>query len=344
MASLKVAMRISDFERMAFVVGAPRCGTTFISRLLGRHPQLSFSLVKEPHFFSLHDLRENSDGELRDLVENEYLQRFFEPGGARIGAEGSVSYLYTPEQLKLVLRLWPDSRFIIAVRDPMAMLPSLHARLVYTGDESIISFEDAWAAIPDRAAGRRIPRSCIDPRFLRYDEAARFGTYVERMFAAVGRDRCLVVVFDDLAADGRGEAKRIVNFLGLDPIEPPPPRPRRATYQVRYPWLQRLLKRPPQPLRPLLAGHHYRRRIVADVETDDGGSETLEKMLSIRKRLLRWNRVAGPKPPVPLAVQQDIKMRLQGEVDHLGELIGRDLGHWLQLQRERDGISRLASP
>ncbi len=323
-------MQISDFDRFAFVVGAPRCGTTTISRLLRTHPQLSFSLVKEPHFFSQHDLRGSPDQHLRALVESEYLERFFDPSqDGRIGAEGSVSYLYAPEQMEPVLRLWPDSRFIIAVRDPLVMLPSLHARLIYTGDESITRFEDAWAAIPDRAAGRRIPRSCIDPRWLRYDEAARFGTYVERMFAAVGRERCLVVVFDDLAADASSQSRRIVDFLGLDPVEPVALGPKRPTRHVRYPWLQRLLKRPPQRLRPFLAGQQYRRRVVKDVASGDGRSDAVEKILSFRKRLLRWNRVPGVKLPVPLALQTEIKARLQDEIDHLGELIGRDLSHWL---------------
>ena len=320
-------MKISDFDRFAFVVGAPRCGTTTIARLLASHPQLSFSQVKEPHFFAMHDLRGMPDVDARALVENEYLDRFFDPDSpARIGAEGSVSYLYAPEQLQPALELWPDSRFIIAVRDPLSMLPSLHARLFYLGDETIRSFPEAWAAIPDRAAGRRIPRSCVDPRFLRYDEAGRLGTYVERMFAAVGRERCLVVVFDDLVADSAGQSARIIDFLGLDPIEPLPLRAERRSRQVRYPWLQRLLKRPPMRVRSYLAGHHYRRRLVKDA---DDSSDTVEKVLSIRKRLLRWNRIDGDKPLVPLSVQQEISGRLRGEIDHLGELIGRDLGHWL---------------
>ena len=322
-------MQISDFDRFAFIVGAPRCGTTTISRLLASHPQLSFSMVKEPHFFAMHNLRGRPGEEVRSLVESDYLDRFFDSSSsARIGAEGSVSYLYTPEQLEPVLKLWPDSRFIVAVRDPLAMLPSLHGRLFYLGDETIGSFEQAWAAIPDRAAGRRIPRSCIDPRFLRYDEAGRLGTYVERLFAAVGRKRCLVVVFDDLIADSAEQSRRIVEFLGLDPIEPLPLRAERRSRQVRHPWLQRLLKRPPMRVRAYLAGHHYRRRLVKD--GDDSGGEAVEKVLSIRKKLLRWNRVEGKSPPVPLALQVDIRDRLKGEVTHLGELIGRDLSHWLQ--------------
>jgi hypothetical protein len=321
-------MQTTDFDRFAFVVGAPRCGTTTIARLLASHPQLSFSQVKEPHFFAMNDLRGMSGAEMKALVENEYLDRFFDPSSsARIGAEGSVSYLYAPEQLQPALKLWPDSRFIIAVRDPLSMLPSLHARLFYLGDETIRSFADAWAAIPDRAAGRRIPRSCVDPRFLRYDEAGRLGTYVERMFEAVGRERCLVVVFDDLVADSAEQSRHIVDFLGLEPIEHAPLSAERVSRQVRYPWLQRLLKRPPMRLRAYLAGQHYRRRLVKDSE---GSGDALEKVMSVRKKLLRWNRVDGKSPPVPLAIQEEIRDRLRGEIDHLGALIGRDFSHWLQ--------------
>jgi len=55
---------------------------------------------------------------------------------------------------------------------------------------------------------------------------------------------------------------------------------------------------------------------------------------SLRKRLLRWNRAPEDKHPVPLRVQREIQAHFQGEVDKLGELIGRDLSHWLQ---PRDG-------
>jgi hypothetical protein len=330
---------ISDFTKFAFVVGAPRCGTTTIARLLRNHPQLCFSLVKEPHFFSQHDLRGLSEGELRERVEQEYLERFFRPPSAgQIGAEASVSYLYTPEQMEPVLRLWPESRFVIAVRDPMSLLPSLHQRLIYIGDETITRFQDAWAAIPDRTAGRRIPRNCADPRWLRYDEAGRLGTYVERFFSAVGRERCLVVVFDDLIADPRATYRQILDFVGVESAGPIDVPPARESRQVRSLWLQRLLKRPPRPLQRYLASHQYRRRLNGDAGPDHTG---VEKILSARKRLLRWNWVEKPPAPVPPQVAEDIRLHLHDEVRRLEALIGRDLGHWLQ---PRTGSSNDASP
>ena len=338
--------RIGDFEKFAFIAGAPRCGTTTMSKLLQAHPEVAFPFVKEPHFFAQHDLRGLSDAELRKTVEADYLDHFFVPpeGRQRVGADGSPSYLYTPEQLEPVLRLWPDSRFIIGVRDPMTLLPSLHKRLIYIGDETITSFEEAWAAAPERAAGRRIPRSCVDPRWLRYDQAGRFATYVERMFATVGRERCLVVVFDDLISDQRSEFRRILDFIGLDSAHIPEFQHERESRGVRYPWLQRLLKRPPKALHPLVAGIEYRRRFMngggKHLANDLKGSAA-DKILSLRKRVLRWNDAENPKEPIPPHVEREIRVHFQDEVDRLASLIGRDLGHWLQ---SRDGSSRLASP
>lgn len=333
--------RIQEFERFAFVVGAPRCGTTAIARFLGKHPQIAFSAVKEPHFFSQHDLRHLSDRDLARRVEEDYLGHLFPEDGApgAIGADGSVSYLYTPEQMSAVLRLWQDSRFIIAVRDPLDMLPSLHQRLVYLGDETLRNFRDAWAAASDRAAGRKIPKSCVDPRWLRYDEAGRLATYVERLFKTVGRERCLVVVFDDLVADPAREGARILDFLGLEPAGELALKPARESFDVRYPWLQRLLKRPPARLRSWLAGEHYRRRVVGANETE--GPRAIDTVMTFRKRLLQWNRVPAPDRSVPIQVQHDIRARLHDEVRRLGALIGRDLSHWLQ---PRAGTSKLASP
>ena len=322
---------ISDFDRFAFIVGAPRCGTTTLSHFLREHPAVSFPAVKEPHFFAQHDLRAIFGEELRARVDDEYLGRFYR-APAQVGADASVTYLYTPEQLEPILRLWPDSRFIVSVRDPLSMLPSLHQRLVYLGDETITDFPKAWAASSDRAAGRRIPRSCADPRWLRYDEAARFGTYLERLFAVVGRDRCLVLTFDDLVADTAGQYDRFMGFIGLQPASHVDFRPRRASYKVRFHWLQRLLKRPPNFVREYLAGKHYRQRI-ADVEKGEEEEGAQQAIWSIRKRLLRWNRFSAAPDPVPLEIKRQIADHYRDEIRHLGELLGRDLSHWLQPDR-----------
>ena len=66
-----------------------------------------------------------------------------------------------------------------------------------------------------------------------------------------------------------------------------------------------------------------------------------DKILSLRKRILRWNDAENPSEPIPPRIQQEIRIHFRDEVERLESLIGRDLGHWLQ---PADGRSRLASP
>lgn len=326
--------RVNDIDRFAFIVGAPRCGTTTLANFLKSHPDIRFPVVKEPHYFAQHDLTGLTMPDLKREIEGEYLARFFPTSTGRVAADCSVSYLYTPEQVEPVLRLWPNSRFVVTLRDPMEMLPSLHKRLRFLGDESLRRFADAWAAVPDRAAGRRIPRSCVEPRWLRYDQAGRYATYLERLFAAVGRERCLVLLFDDLAADAVGQYRRLMDFLGLPPIEHSLDlTPRRQSHDVRLPSLQRLLKRPPKPVRKYLAGPHYRKR-ERNLRGDVADSGAFDAFFAFRKRLLRWNRVPARKEVLPLSIQEEIRRQLKGEIERLEQLIDRDLGHWLQLQPE----------
>jgi hypothetical protein len=322
---------IEDFDRFVFIVGAPRCGTTTIAHSLKIHPAVAFPLVKEPHFFAQNDLRKLSDSDLRHRVEREYLRRFYtEEKNRRVGVDASVTYLYTPEHLEPILRLWPQSRFVVAIRNPLTMLPSLHQRLIYTGDETIPSFKDAWAAVAERAAGRGIPRCCVDPRWLRYDQAARFGTYLERLFAAVGRERCFVLLFDDLVAEPGRQYEQLMRFIGIDALPNAGFAACRPSKRVRSRWLQRWLKRPPVAVRTYLAGEQFNRRL-GDLDGPDVGVP--KSLLSLRKRLLTWNRACSPPQPIAAELQSEIRRELAGEIEKLGSMLGRDLSHWLSQDR-----------
>ena len=140
------ASALSDQSRFAFIVGAPRCGTTTLAGFLQQHPDVCFSAVKEPHYFSGQDFSQMDDAEIRSHVAEEYLERFFGQctEDERLRAEGSVTYLYTPERMATILKLWPKAKFVIALRDPLSMLPSLHTRLLVSAHKVITDFAKAW--------------------------------------------------------------------------------------------------------------------------------------------------------------------------------------------------------
>ena len=326
-ASMK-ACPLPDQSRFAFIVGAPRCGTTTLASFLQQHPNVCFSAVKEPHFFSQHDLS-GLDGEgLRAEVSEEYWKRFFGhcTGTEELTAEGSVTYLYAPEKMEPILRLWPDAKFVIALRDPLSMLPSLHSRLLITGDETIRDFAHAWDKIEDRKRGRSIPRSAIDPRFLRYDEAGALGSRVEQFFQAVGRERCHIVLFDDLVADTGQAYRDLCAFLQIEPWDKTRLKAQRVHKTFRYGWLQRMLKRPPKVVRTVLAGEKFRQR---EKKLDAREGRAISAIFKMRKRLLDWNKVPAKRAPLDPRVRGEIIDRLRDEVILLSRVIDRDLSHWL---------------
>ena len=144
----------------------------------------------------------------------------------------------------------------------------------------------------------------------------------------VGRERCLVLTLDDFVADSEAQYRRLMDFAGLEPVAGMDFSPQRSGYAVRSHSLQRLLKRPPNRIREYLAGKHFRKRVH---DLDKPEKKASHKAIwSLRRRLLKANRLTAPPKPMPLAVQREIALHYREEVEHAGRLIGRDLSHWLQ--------------
>ena len=319
---------IDSQSRFAFIVGAPRCGTTTLASFLQQHPDVCFSAVKEPHFFSRDEVAALPDDEIAEVIAEEYWKRFFGhcEGDPKLYAEGSVTYLYVPERMAPILKLWPNAKFVIALRDPLSMLPSLHARLLVTGDETIRDFPTAWAKIGERAQGKSLPKRAVDPRWLRYDWAGELGRNVERFIAAVGRERCHILLFDDLTRNPQGAYRELCRFLDIEPWSNTDFEPQRINKTIRIGWLQRLLKRPPKAIRTALAGEQFHKREKKVGSTE---SPALAAFFRFRKRLLQWNKVPAKRKPLDPAVRQQIIDRLRDDVILLSRIIDRDLSHWL---------------
>jgi hypothetical protein len=312
--------------RWAFFVGAPRCGTTSLAKYLRGHPEACLSRPKEPHFFAMRDLRGHSLEALRKVVEREYVERFFAHRTSEsVLAEGSVSYLYAPERLEPVLQLWPNAKFIICLRNPLQMVPSLHQRHFVNGDETVRKFELAWALTEERRNGRRIPRSCLDARFLDYWEAGSHGRHVERFLNLIGRERCMISIFDDLQSDPKTEYLRLLRFLEL-------PDDRRDEFErhaeskdCRIPWLQRLLQRPPRFALGMLDGDDLHNPRFAEE-----AGPVLRKIIDVRAGILDWNEVPARRRSIDPAVIDEMRSMYNEDVALLSTLVERDLRHWLQ--------------
>lgn len=171
-----------------FIVGAPKCGTTSLANWLREHPRVYFSPNKEPHYFSERG---------RQLVPTKqgYDQLFSDVGPEHIAiGEGSTGYLYSEIALPRIAAEYPEAKFIVCLRNPVEMAPSLHSERLSGGLETIREFEQAWKMDPERRAGRHVPVAARwQHKCLVYRDQCRLGEQVERLYQYVDRANVLPV-------------------------------------------------------------------------------------------------------------------------------------------------------
>jgi hypothetical protein len=302
---------VIDLPPSFFIVGAPRCGTTSLSRALKEHPRISFSKPKETHYLLLVP-PVLSEQELRALYVSLHHQELG-PQHQAIG-DGSVSYLYAPEAIRQALRFDPRARFVVMVRNPLDMLPSYHARMVYTLDENVADFAKAWALQSRRAASQDIPRRCRDPRLLQYGEVGRLGAHIERLFEVAGRDRCLAIVFDDFASEPGAVYRQVLDFVGVENDGRTKFRHKADNRGFASPWLQQFVMNPPP----------WAVRLV-----DVANGAMIGRMKRVRRRLKHLNTLRRERPELQDGMRRTLRDHFADDVRKLSALLERDLSHWL---------------
>jgi hypothetical protein len=292
-----------------FIVGAPRCGTTSMWRYLGEHPDIYMSPRKEPWFFC-RDLR-FSDPVPPTL--DAYLAYFAAARDQTRVGEASAWYLFSREAAAAIKAFNPTARIIVMLRDPVAVMHSLHELHVYAGTEDITDFAEALRAEPERQQGRRLPRLGNPLEALVYHDVPRYAEQLERYLTAFGRDRVHIIVYDDLEADPDRVGQEVLRFLDVRNDHGGRLRVlNEGGRAVRQRWLWTLVRHPPAWLRwsvqHALPSHALR-----------------SHLLGTAKRL---NTRAKPRAPLDPTLQRRLRQTFVPEVERLSALIDRDLTHW----------------
>jgi hypothetical protein len=128
--------------------------------------------------------------------------------------EASVWYLSSAEAVSAILRYQPEAKFIVMVRNPIDMAPTLNGEMLLSGLEYEHEFPIAWSLQEERRRGRRIRGSWARRRFL-YGEICSLGTQLERLYKIVPSHRVLTIILDNICADPRREYLRALRFIGV---------------------------------------------------------------------------------------------------------------------------------
>ena len=195
-----------------FIVGAPKCGTTFLYHYLKQHPEIFFPDFKEPHFFGSDLIRKNG---AYDLNINEY-QKLFNSDKKIIG-EASTFYIFSKTAAQEIYNFNPNSKIIIMLRDLVDLVYSMHSQFVFSGDEIIEDFKEALDLENHRLNGMKIPAQTTVVNKLFYTQnILDLPKNIDSFINYFKRDNIQFVLLDDIKNNPERVYFEILTFLNID--------------------------------------------------------------------------------------------------------------------------------
>lgn len=271
-------------------MGAPKCGTTALYEMIGAHPEIFVSPIKEPDFFAADiraAVRGDRTGEIADWPQ--YLELFSGAAPSQRLGEGSVCYLASRVAAAAIHERCPEARILMVLRDPADRLFS-HYTAAIAARRTRATFPE-WLA--SAVASEKTDNAPVGPVV-----AGRYGASLQRYLAVFPASRIHIVWHEDFVRDPAAALRRIFAFLGVDETRQVPVHIRRNETRARR---GRLLRRA---------------ATLANLLTD-----------GLADRINLSSKV--PSVLRPSAADRALAIRLyEDDIRVLSGLTGRDLGHW----------------
>jgi hypothetical protein len=287
------AQPVPDFV----IAGAAKCGTTALYTYLSTHPQIAMSMRKEPYFWC-------PDVPVADAIRDmAAYDAIWPPRPAPcLRGEATPAYLRSAVAAGAILAQSPAAKFVVILRNPVEMLASYHAQLVFSLQEEEPDLARAWDLQATRRQGNAVPASCFFPPDLQYGEVCALGDQLGRMMAAVPPAQLMTVLLDDLRADPRTVYRGLLDFLGLA-----------DDGRTDFAAINRNRRRKALPLVRLS------RRLAASWPLAGLGLPRLIDRLSLDE---------APRPPLDPALALRLHRFFLPQVEKLEALLERDLRGW----------------
>ncbi|MCW2776687.1 MAG: sulfotransferase [Frankiales bacterium] len=255
------------------VIGAPKAGTTSLAAWLSAHPQVRMSATKELEYLDLY----------YDRGVDWYRAQLPPGGPGLVVGEATPTYLGCPLAPERARATLPQARFVAVLREPVARAWSNYWYFCQLGVE-----RRSWPAAvrADLRGGSRAD----------YLTRGRYAEQVARWDDAVGPDRLLLLLFDDLLADPVRTFARVCRFAGVSDEHPPA-----QTGSVN------------PTSRP-------RSRSLQHALHTSGASRT-----RLGRRLWRWNAFGGPPPAMDPHEAARLRATFADDNARLAARLGRSL-------------------
>jgi hypothetical protein len=226
-AYLRVGAASAPFRlQPAFImIGAQRCGTTSLSRVLMAHPQLVQGVFRKGvNYFDLNYQR-GTRWYRGHFPLAEIARRTTQGGGEPAAFEASGYYIYHPFAIERIARELPEVKLVVMLRDPVERAFSAYKHEYARGFEWE-SFEDALELEDQRLAGeidrmRQYPAYESFPhRHHSYRHRGQYADQLDRVYRYFPRSQVHIIESEAFFAEPAAEYRRLLSFLGLRPFEP----------------------------------------------------------------------------------------------------------------------------
>ena len=195
-----------------FIVGAPKCGTTFLYTYLKKHPDIYFPNFKEPHFFGSDLIRKNG---AYDLSQKDYNDLF--STNKKIIGEASTFYIFSKKSAQEIYNHNPKAKIIIMIRNLVDLVHSLHAQFIFSGDEIVEDFSKALDLEKSRLNGKNIPKQTTIVNKLYYTtNILSIPNNIKSYINLFGIENIRFIHLDEIKTNPRKVYKDTLDFLNVD--------------------------------------------------------------------------------------------------------------------------------
>tara|TARA_R110000787_G_scaffold39265_6_gene98617 strand:- start:4415 stop:5176 length:762 start_codon:yes stop_codon:yes gene_type:complete len=196
-----------------FIIGGQKCGTSAACANLNQHPEIFMITNKnKPDMgdgFPLAELHIFNDEERYARGIDFCLDHFKECGNARIVGEKTPDYLYHEKVSHRIKHSFPNSRFLVMLRDPVTRAFS------------------AWNHIQDQKGGwfgkdavgvpfEKVLNENLEPSILKW---GKYVQYIRPWLKVFPKWMFKFVVMEDILKDMSGEYNKIFEWLAVQPFE-----------------------------------------------------------------------------------------------------------------------------
>ncbi len=297
-------LKLPDF----LIVGTARGGTTSLFHYLGQHPAIYFPRQKEPFFFNYMGRPTGTigDSDFQEAIVSklpDYLALFENAGENQLCGEGSTTYLYDyktviPNIKQLYGDRYKDLKIVAVLRNPAQRAFSHYMYFIRRNKEDLL-FSDS---LKPEVIQERLK---LNPTY----DYFGFGLYYEQIKAYKEEfPHFKVCLIEDMKTDTEAFTREMFRFLGLDPV---PVDTAFAANPSGYPKnsLSKLFLK-------IYSGSKALRNVAGTLFPQGLKHKVLGRLLK--------------KGAMSSDIHNSLIDAYEQDVLRLGELLGRDLSHWLK--------------